>query len=302
MAKYLDPKNDLVFKRVFGEHPHLLISFLNALLPLEKDRVVESVEYLPHEQADIQIDSRRTIVDVKCKDSHGRQFIVEMQMYWSSVFNSRMVFNASRAFARQLKKGDNYTQLKPVYGIAILNDYMQPKDENSNFYHHYKTVNIENTNDVIHGLEFVLVELPKFKPEKIADRKMAILWLRFLKEVGEENFKVDKEMAGNEEINEAIEICAEGGFTEDELETYETYWDKIRTEIAVNIASFEEGKAKGKAEGLNEGVNIGKWEQAVKVILKGNKAGMSVDALAALTDLSPEQVTAILKEQGLLNS
>ena len=34
MAKrYLDPKADLTFKRVFGEHPDLVISLLNALLP-----------------------------------------------------------------------------------------------------------------------------------------------------------------------------------------------------------------------------------------------------------------------------
>ena len=30
MANYLDPKHDLVFKKIFGERPHLLISFLNA--------------------------------------------------------------------------------------------------------------------------------------------------------------------------------------------------------------------------------------------------------------------------------
>lgn len=28
--RYLDPKNDLTFKKIFGEHPHLLKSFLNA--------------------------------------------------------------------------------------------------------------------------------------------------------------------------------------------------------------------------------------------------------------------------------
>ena len=31
--RYLDPRNDLVFKRIFGEHPQILRSFLNALLP-----------------------------------------------------------------------------------------------------------------------------------------------------------------------------------------------------------------------------------------------------------------------------
>ena len=35
MAKYLDPKADVTFKKVFGEHKNLVISLLNALLPLD---------------------------------------------------------------------------------------------------------------------------------------------------------------------------------------------------------------------------------------------------------------------------
>ena len=33
--RYLDPKVDLTFKRVFGEHPDVVKSFLNAMLPFE---------------------------------------------------------------------------------------------------------------------------------------------------------------------------------------------------------------------------------------------------------------------------
>ena len=51
MARYLDPKADLTFKRIFGEHPELLISFLNAVMPFESDRYIVSVEYLPVELA-----------------------------------------------------------------------------------------------------------------------------------------------------------------------------------------------------------------------------------------------------------
>ena len=43
MAKYLDPKADLTFKKVFGEHKELVISFLNALLPLEEGKRVEAI-------------------------------------------------------------------------------------------------------------------------------------------------------------------------------------------------------------------------------------------------------------------
>ena len=38
MAKYLDPKADVTFKKVFGEHKNLVMSLLNALLPLDKGK------------------------------------------------------------------------------------------------------------------------------------------------------------------------------------------------------------------------------------------------------------------------
>ena len=45
MGKYLDPRADLTFKKIFGEHKNLVISLLNALLPLKEDEQVESIEY-----------------------------------------------------------------------------------------------------------------------------------------------------------------------------------------------------------------------------------------------------------------
>ena len=38
--RYLDPKADLTFKKVFGEHPDLVMSLLNALLPLPEGEEV----------------------------------------------------------------------------------------------------------------------------------------------------------------------------------------------------------------------------------------------------------------------
>ena len=48
--RYLNPKADLTFKKVFGEHPDLVASFLNALLPFDSpEERIEHVEYLPSE-------------------------------------------------------------------------------------------------------------------------------------------------------------------------------------------------------------------------------------------------------------
>ncbi|MDR2764260.1 MAG: Rpn family recombination-promoting nuclease/putative transposase, partial [Tannerella sp.] len=158
MARYLDPKNDLPFKRIFGEHPDLLKSFLNALLPFEAEQRIESLEYLPTEQLPESPARKNSIVDVRCRDNYGRQFIVEMQMFWSTAFPNRMLFNASKAYVRQLDRGEHYYLLQPVYSLAILNDVFDKTTPE--FYHHFQIVNCRNTNEAIRGLEFVLVELP----------------------------------------------------------------------------------------------------------------------------------------------
>ena len=63
--RYLDPKADLTFKHVFGEHPDLVISLLNALLPLNPRHEIREIEYLPAElvpaaamQKDVSLSSR----------------------------------------------------------------------------------------------------------------------------------------------------------------------------------------------------------------------------------------------------
>ncbi|MDR1668095.1 MAG: Rpn family recombination-promoting nuclease/putative transposase, partial [Bacteroidales bacterium] len=75
MARYLDPKHDIPFKRVFGEHPELLRSFLNALMPFPFGQHIETLEYLSPEQTREMPMGKNSIVDVKCVDNTGRQFI-----------------------------------------------------------------------------------------------------------------------------------------------------------------------------------------------------------------------------------
>jgi hypothetical protein len=45
MARYLDPKNDVVFKKIFGQNPHLLMSFLNSQLRFEDGAFILSDIY-----------------------------------------------------------------------------------------------------------------------------------------------------------------------------------------------------------------------------------------------------------------
>lgn len=62
----------MTFKWVFGQHPDLLISLLNSLLPLGDDQQIKSVTYLPTELVPRAAGMKNTIVDVLCKDVEGK--------------------------------------------------------------------------------------------------------------------------------------------------------------------------------------------------------------------------------------
>src|SRR5690606_19288367 len=148
--RYLDPKNDVTFKRVFGEHPLLLKSFLNSIMPFDNNVWIESLEYLPVELLPDILPLKQSIVDVRCVDNHKRQFIVEMQMIFSPTFFSRVLFNAAKAFSRQIFRGEKYIKLSPVYSLNIVNDNMGlPAPE---YFHHYQILDVQFPDRKLKGI------------------------------------------------------------------------------------------------------------------------------------------------------
>ena len=227
--KYLDPKVDLTFKKVFGEHPELVKSLLNALLPFKsEEEEITSVTYLTPEMVPQTPTRKFSIVDVRCEDALGRQFIVEMQMVWSAEFKQRVLFKDSKAYVKQLKRGEDYSLLKPVYSLNLVNEVFEP--ELKDYYHYYHLVHEEHTEKVIDGLHLVFVELPKFTPHTFTEKKMQVLWLRYLTEIDEKTKTIPAELLANPEIAKAVSEIEESAYTEEELFYYEDFWDAVSIE------------------------------------------------------------------------
>lgn len=130
IMRYLNPKADLTIKRVFGEHPDLVMNFLNALLPLTPEQEITEVEYLPAELVHDNPLRRFSIVDVRCTDKKGRKFIVEIQMIWSLEFRSRMFFTASNVFVPRFDSDKKkYELLQPVYSLNLSNVLIEPEQK-----------------------------------------------------------------------------------------------------------------------------------------------------------------------------
>jgi predicted transposase/invertase (TIGR01784 family) len=283
--RYLDPKNDIVFKRIFGEHPLILRSFLNALLPLPEDGQIVTLDYLSPEQVPQLPLLKHSIVDVRCQDQQGRQFIVEMQMNWTSAFLQRVLFNASKAYVRQLERGEQYELLQPVVGLSLLDDIFDRKSDD--YYHHYQLVNVGQPERVIKDLQLVFIELPKFKTTPaIAPLKRA--WLRFLRETGGASSPEAQEILRLEvasqapEIKNALELSGEAGFSRGELEAYDRYWDAVSSERTLIAGKFAEGRAEGELIGEARGEARGEERTKVALMAKLIASGMSEEAAKRL--------------------
>ena len=303
-GKYLNPKADLIFKLVFGEHPDLVMSLRDALLPLPDDGQIESVEYLTPEMVPDNPAKKDSIVDVRCKDQQGRQFIVEMQLYWNEEFKRRVLLNASKAIVRQLDKGQDYSLIQPVYCLSLVNDKAFDY-ETDEFYHDYAIVDVEHTDRHIEGLRLVFVELPKFKPQSIAEKKMAVLWLRFLTEINEQTKEIPAEMMENKYISKAVGIVEQSAYTDAQRMAYDKFWDEIVSERTLMKGYFRqghaEGHAEGRAEGLAEGLAEGEKKGRAEGLAEGEKKGrydIARNLLAmGLPKTSVMQATGLTEEE-----
>ena len=298
MAKrYLDPKADLTFKKVFGEHPDLVISLLNALLPFKtQEEEIQSVEYLTPEMVPDNPLRKNSIVDVRCKDLRGRQFIVEMQMVWSPEFMQRVMFNSAKAYVRQLDKKEDYHLLEPVYSLNLVNDVFL--NDVPEYYHYYRMVHEKHTEKVIDGLHLVFVELPKFTPYTMKEKKMHVLWLRYLTEIDGYMETVPQELLDNPEISKAMEVVEESAFSPEQLLGYDKFWDIIRTETTLynsgvrqgQAKGLEQGRAEGRAEGLAEGLEKGRAEGLKDTARNLKSMGLGIADIQKATGLSEEDI------------
>ena len=298
MAKYLDPKADLTFKKIFGEHPDLVMSLLNALLPLEKGKEICDIHYLSPERVPRTEEGKDSIVDVYCETNDKRQFIVEMQMYWSTNFMQRVLFNSSKVYVSQLKQGASYENLQPVYSLNLIDDIFEPNMEE--FYHYYRLVHDKDTKKVIDGFHLVFVELKKFNPKTMAEKKegtrdinnfmgrrLQVLWLRFLTEINAYTEEVPQELLDNPEISKAISLVEESAYNREQLLGYDMFWDRVSRDrtLANDLKRTKEQLAQVEAQAKQKLLQTARNLKAMNV--------MTTEQIAEATGLTVEEIETL---------
>jgi len=166
LSKFLDPKNDVAFKKIFGteKNQDILIHFLNDMLVFKEGKPITKVSFLKTVQ-DPEIAAKKTsIVDIMCADEVGNQYIVEMQVAEGDGFIKRAQYYAAKAYSSQLKVAGKYHTLKEIIFLAITNFIMFPEKKEFKS-DHVILDKITNEHD-LKDFSFTFLELAKFKKTK----------------------------------------------------------------------------------------------------------------------------------------
>ena len=246
---FADPTTDLIFKRIFGSesHKHLLIELLNTLLELEGDYRIHNLTYLPTEQVVALPEMKLSIVDVKCVDERGTEYVVEMQLFNVQGFEERVVYNASKAFVMQLRGSEDYPHLADVVGVTICDfelwpESPEPEAPSIPMLSRWRMQERHSGANGLGQVQYVFLELPKYQggphPSTLLDK-----WAYFFREA--ENLQVVPPELDEEPFRQALEVARMAGMTEAEHEAYE------RAKMAEQDARGALGKARedGVAQG-----------------------------------------------------
>ena len=280
VMKYLDPKADLTFTKIFGNHPARLISLLNALLPLSEEEQIHEIKYLPTELVPENNSYRYAITNILCTDAKSNKFCVVIRIEWSDAFQQRVQFLASELYVNPAIKQVKYFAQYPTYSLNLINDIFA--HDTPDFIHNYRIVHDKDSNKVIEGLHFTFIELPKFTPHSIADKRMMVLWLRFLTEINSDTKEIPADLLNDPEIGKAVEELEISGFSDAELWAYDKFWDSVSVERTLIDDSYQKGIEKGIEKSMNQ--------QSLEIARKMLTQGMDEAMVMDMTGLTAEEI------------
>jgi predicted transposase/invertase (TIGR01784 family) len=181
MIPGIDPKIDIVFKKVYGSDSwtDLTVSLINAVLgEFAVHRVVE-VELLNPYSERMALDDKLSILDIKARDLDGWLFNVEMQMLAVAVLAPRLLYYWAKVYSQQLSAGDDYTGLRPTISICFVNGVLFP--ERAEYHTCFRLLDPTGEVCLTEDLVMHVIEISKFN-KNLAELETPLdFWLYFLK-------------------------------------------------------------------------------------------------------------------------
>lgn len=284
----LDPKNDFVFKRIFGseKNTQILLAFLNSILhkDVEEPLLTEIVLLNPYTDKDSPSD-KQSIFDIKAKRMDGSIVNVEMQLFNRYDNEKCALYYWGKQYTEQLKEGEPYKRLKKCVVINILDFSIISNDRYHNVFRLWEDSEriLFSEDEEIH-----ILELSKLVGKSVPKTSGLLNWLLFLKSKDKRYWEVLKM---NEPIlGKAMKELEYLSQDEEARRLYEMRQKALHDEASSIAGAKEEGLKEGLKKGLKKGKQEGRLEEkqeVAKIMLQEN---MDVSLILKVTGLTEEVI------------
>ena len=275
MKRFVDVKNDVAFRKIFGNEKktQILISFLNAILHLEEDQRIEQVTIINPNLLPRVAGVKASIIDVRAKDKSGRQFVVEIQVADADGFDKRVQYYTCRDYSSQIERGEQYPLLRPTYFIGILDfNFFDSTDYISN----HIILNGKTYEHELTDIQFTFIESRKFDKDVEQLSSLTEKWIFFIK--NSEDLMVIPENINDEGLIEAYKDAEKHRWNRDELIEYDN-------------ASIAEQDARGRLIAAEKkGMRKGRNERDEEIIQNCLKANMLPENISKIVDLPLSEI------------
>lgn len=280
MSKIYKAKQDVVFKMLFGDKndTDILSDFLQTVLKYPKDEF-EKIEILNPFLYVANIGDKQSIVDVKITTKSGKIIDIEIQVKKMDSMRLRILFYATKLFAGQLKKGEEYEKLKKTINILICTDHILI-DENKD-YHNRFLMRADDSTVLTDAMEINTLELKKIPK---GDNSRLVTWLKFLDTDNKEELDmIATQGAGlKKAVDRLIEIS--------EDEKAKAFIEAREKALHDEATLISESRQQGIIEGMEKGMEKGKHDREIEIAKSLLKAGMNSDFIKQHTGLTEEEI------------
>jgi predicted transposase/invertase (TIGR01784 family) len=122
---------------------------------------------------------------------------------------------------------------------------------------------------------------------------MAVLWLRFLTEIGEDTKEAPAELLANDQTRKALSIVEKSAMSDTQLYVYEQFMMSIIDEQVLREGFYKEGMEKGMAEGIQKGMEKGVAKATLDFARSMKQRNYPVKDIMELTGLSAADIDTL---------
>jgi predicted transposase/invertase (TIGR01784 family) len=279
----LSPKNDFVFKQLFGDAGEIapLSAFLQAALGLPEEEFADLRIIDPTLNPEYGED-KRCILDVRVKTRSGRDVDVEIQVKRTREIFNRIQCYTAKMVAGQVKSGESYGNMPQSVAILIADFLLW--ENNSRYHHRFRLYEPDERIEYPNSMEIHMLELPKI-PADGDDTKLCD-WLKFISAETRDEFEslAGKDAAMAKAYARLMELSADEAMRLRADARAKWEWD--------NESRMQESREEGLAKGLAKG----KAEERMQIIRQMLEMRMPVDVIAKATGLPEGEIERLSSE------